>query len=276
MEHNYLDNTNVDVKIQGLVMCLNPFVSNNSASRNDMYSNHANQYQIPCKGEHPLVFTGYESVIADYDFNTAEIDQDIRIIDIIPRYQPVIGSTPIQFNPFITVIYIGEDEELSYFNLFKYTKTVDGYGYMNKWMNEDKLIKDSFVEKGTRFYTSNARDGDEYKIGVNANVAYMTLLETGDDAFVISESLAKKLQPTSIKTYSIKIDPKQYPINLYGTPEEIKFFPDIGEIVREDGILAAFRKLSPAGLIADLNDTSMYNSQYLFDDCIYVQLEVWL
>jgi len=269
MANNYLDNVKVNPKFDGISGLLCPFPGHNAAARLDMFASHINQFLIPAKGEHPQVFTGFESLVADYEFNTAEINQDIKIVDVIPKYSRLMTSN-IMFNPFITVVYIGlDDGKLSYFNLYKYTQCSNGYGYENKWENENLLSKDTIVPKGTKFYHSSAHEGDEYRIGVNANIAYMTMFETSEDAFVISEDLAKRLQPIGLKTISIKIDSDQYPLNLYGTEEEYKIIPDIGETVRDDNVIIAFRKATDNNIITDLNDNKVFDPEYMYDTCIF-------
>lgn len=265
----YLDNVKVDPRLVGISGLLCPFPGHIASARLDMFASHINQFLIPNKGEHPLIFTGYESLIADYEFNTADINQDIEVIDIIPKYSNTIMNN-IKFNSFITVVYRGlDDNKISYFNLYKYTKCASGYGYQNKWENELLLSKGSMIPKGTKLYHSNAHVGDEYRIGVNANVAYMTMFETSEDAFVISEDFAKKLQPIGIKTISIKIDSDQYPLNIYGTEEEYKIFPDIGETVRDDNVIMAFRKVKENNIITDLNDNKIFEPEYMYDNCIF-------
>jgi len=269
----YLDNVTADPRLIGISGLLCPFPGNNASARIDMFSSHISQFLIPNEGEHPLIFTGYESVIADYEFNTAHIDQDIEIIEIVPKYfgnSINNASNNIKFNNFITVIYRGlEDNKISYFNLYKYTKCANGYGYENVWKGSGLLYKGSVIPKGTKLYSSTAHDGDEYKIGVNANVAYMTMFETSEDAFVISESFAKKMQTIGIKTISIRVDPDQYPLNIYGTEEEYKIFPDVGEIVRDDNVIMAFRKIRDNNIISDLNDNKIFECEYMYDDCIF-------
>jgi len=122
-------------------------------------------------------------------------------------------------------------------------------------------------------YSSPNKEGDVYKQGINANVAYMTLLETTEDLFPISESFAKRLSPLSVSAKSINVNLKRFPLNLYGNEEEFKIFPDIGEFVRPDGILCAWRSSNKASVIYDLHPSRLTSVNHLFDQKVYAYPE---
>ena len=84
---------------------------------------------------------------------------------------------------------------------------------------------------------------------------------------MISDRLAKKFTMTSINTLNIEIKPNQIPLNLYGDNEEHKFIPDIGEFVRDDGIVCGFRNPTDATLISDMMTLS--TPHILHDDLCY-------
>jgi hypothetical protein len=83
---------------------------------------------------------------------------------------------------------------------------------------------------------------------------------------LISQSAADKMQTTEIRTAKIVVRPDQYPINSYGIPDDIKFMPDIGEVVNETGILAAFRNLNMETLIPDTTTAALSSLQPSHDD----------
>jgi hypothetical protein len=78
------------------------------------------------------------------------------------------------------------------------------------------------------------------------------------------------MKSTSIKTLNIKITPDQVPLNLYQSEDnEYKFFPDIGETVREDGILCAFRTPNKHTFVSDMTDTALKIPR-IFHDMTYM------
>ena len=217
-----LADTNASVKLLGLEALLVPFPQNTSSQRISMFASHIVQALPPEEAEHPYIYTGYENIIGRYSFNQTERDQDIFVLDVIPKYPETKGANPIKYNPRYTVIYVGRDDGLvHYFHLDKYTKGTDGYGYENTWMNTSMLKPDVIVPKEVPLSKSPSHIGEHgYGMGTNVNVAFITLPEVNNDAFLISERMAKKFTTTAYHTAAIDIFPDQVPLNLYGDEDD--------------------------------------------------------
>lgn len=263
-----LKDTNASVKLLGLEALMVPFLQFTSSQRASMFASHIVQSLPPDKAEHPYIYTGYESVIGRYDFNQTKRDQDMYIIDVIPRYPENKGAKPLKMNPRSTVIYIGQDDGMAhYFHLDRYTKGTDGYGYWNNIYNQNYLKPSVIVPKEINFSSSPSHLGaNGYGMGVNANVVFMTLPDVNNDAFIISDRLAEKLHTYSFSTLVINISPNQVPLNLYGDQEEHKFVPDLGEFVRDDGILCGFRTPTDSTFVSDMMSLS---TPYTLHDELY-------
>ena len=95
--------------------------------------------------------------------------------------------------------------------------------------------------------------------------------DTTDDAFVISDELAKKFTHTVIAKREISIGVDECPLNLYGDDESYKCFPDIGDTVRDDGILLALRKFDSNSFSTDLTNEELYIPRQLHDNIIMAQ-----
>ena len=264
-----LKDTTASVKLLGLEALLVPFLQFISSQRVSMFSSQIVQALPPWHAEQPFIYTGYENIIGKYSFNSTERDQDMYILAVIPKYLENRGIKPLKYNPRYTVIYIGrEDGMVHYFHLDKFTKGTDGYGYENVIMNRSMLKPDLIVPKEIEFSKSPSHIGaNGYGMGVNANVAYLTLPEVNNDAFLISERLAEKLTTTSICTIAVDIKANQVPLNLYGDDEEHKFLPDIGEFVRDDGIICGFRTPTDSTFVSDM--MSLSTPHVLHDDLYY-------
>lgn len=249
-----LEDTTATVRLLGEEALLVPFPQFTSAQRMSMSAQHIVHSLPPNSAEHPYIYTGYESVFGEYDFNSTKRDQDILILDIIPKYPENRGLHPLKSNPLITVVYVGmNDNSISYFNMEKYGNCTDGYGYRNNWMNTQLLQIGSMVPKEVPFCKSTSHIGDHgYGMGVNANVAFMTVPEVNNDAVMISDRLASKFTTTAVSSVNVDIDINQLPLNLYGDGSEHKFIPDIGEYVREDGIICGFRNPTDSTLVSDM------------------------
>lgn len=262
-------NLNVDPRLLGISMLNSPTCQFDSGQRQGMFSSNLVQALIPNGAEMPQVATGFEYNFSKYTANTTRIPQAGTTLACIPKYKTNIGMRPIRFNPSYVLIYLGEEDNLvHYCDISHYTKGTDGFGYEN-YINPAYLRAGVGLIKDMTISHSKAVQGSQYGFGVNANIAYITMKETVEDAFVMSRSLANRLTSTGIKTLSISIDRNMIPLNMYGGPDEYKFIPDIHETVREDGILCAFREVNEASMISDMTDRALMTPQYLHDDIHY-------
>lgn len=267
----YLSNTLADHRLLGIVPLYNPFVALISSQRSKMMSSHFSQAQLVRDVELPRCFTGYEKQLGRYRFNQTRRENDVQILAVIPKYKTYDGADPIRFNPKRTVLYrtVGTNM-LGYFDLDVFTMRTDGYGYQNVLSeiaqslngNSGLLPKDVVLQS-----TPAESDGIEKLFGTNLRVAYMGLPQVTEDAFIISESAAKKLQPDSYKKTSFNIRLDQIPLNLYGDEDHYRFMPDLGETVREnDGILCALRRPDANSIVHDLTPISLCKPQFHHDD----------
>lgn len=256
----------VDHNFVGLEVLLVPFAQHTSTQRLTMFCNNCSQWVLVDGCEHPLIFTGWESVIGDYEWDYTKRDHDVVIQEVIPKFDMSMGDSnmPVDY----CIIYTDEvTKEINYFML-KNHQYNDDFGYIFKKMNINQLCKGSYVLKDTKFTTSPAHDGNKYMMGVNANIAVMSIPECAEDPFIISESFSKKCRHTAINSieYNIKID--EIPLNLYGDVDTYKVFPDIGDVVNDDGIIFATRKPTELGRIFDtapnvLNSVQMHDNIFV-------------
>ena len=261
----------VPPEILGGYMVLSPTALNISGSRACMLASHLSQFMIPKDGDLPNLFTGYEYDVGKYEFNSCEIKDDIEVLSIIPKYNFFIeGKSVISNNPLYLIIFKNlATNEIDYLTLTTYTKHTEGYGYENTFLNQHLLQVNNIIPKNTKLYTSSAHKGNEYQIGVNANVVYMTLTDSVEDAFPMSKSLSDKLTPTGIETISISMDMRSFPINLFGDDVDYKIIPNIGENIKKDGVVYAFKNTDNISIINDLKQENLTKYNTLFDTCYY-------
>lgn len=274
-EYPYLSNVKAPVQLLGLAPLLNPLTDHVSAQRLTMWSSHLTQAQLIHGCEFPRVYSGYESIVGEYEYDPSYRDQDIQILATIPRFIKNTGPSPILENPYYTIVYReagGGDpanQKVGYFHFENDCMRSDGYGYEFKKMNEFMLTVGNIIPKEVKFLTSPAHQGSMYNLGTNLNTCYLDIPEVTEDAFVVSESAAKKLGSTGYSTRSFKILPNQFPLGLYSSDTEYKFMPDIGEKVRDDGVLCAFRTPDEDSIIYDTLPTSLHKVQYMHDKVFY-------
>lgn len=230
-----------------------------SGSRLQMLGSHLTQMLV-LKGATPRrCKTGIEREYGKYTFKV-RMPVDATVIAVIPKYPEIIGQNAIASNPLSVVVYENvETQEVCILEIPQYhvAHQYFGFKYAHK-RSLNMLSRGASIPKGTVFADSPSIDENgDYRFGIEANVAYMTVPGVIEDGFVISESFAKKLTTCGYETLDANWGKKYYPLNLYGDDKHYKPFPDIGERVRPDGLLMALRaydelldpvKMTPAAL----------------------------
>lgn len=258
------------------IHAFNPFVMNNSPPRGNMFAGHFAQRLI-IKGSEPnLIQTGMEEEMGKYTLST-KMPADGTILRVLPLYPRSIasGEEAIDFNPETLVLYRNDDTgEYDCFTLPYYCSLHPTFGFKY----EDKPALDA-LWKGTRsfakdtvFQDSPAVKGDHhYTYGKNLNVIYMSHPNVGLDGFVINENILDDFEFTLRETRHVQFGASEVPLNLYGDDHRYKGFPEIGDYVREDGLLMALRRYDPVLAPAMMSRRDMREVNYLFDNKIYAR-----
>lgn len=269
---DYLSNTKADHRLLGISPLLNPFADHVSSQRGKMFSDHAPQSLVLNGSEFARVFTGYENQVGEYEVSTTNRDQDVQVLEVIPKFTVNCGSQPLIYNPTYTVVYLGlQDGKVGYFDLCKFTARSNGYGYINNIEGASNwLQQQTVIPKDVKLSTSPSHKNGKYCYGTNLRVAYMSLPHVTEDAFIISKTASEKCGSCLVDSVTINIRGDQMPVNLYGDEENYKFFPDIGEQVRDDGILCALRKPTADSFIYDTAKENLSTVQLLHDNVFYV------
>ena len=107
----------------------------------------------------------------------------------------------------------------------------------------DLLKPGSKISKGSILKTSVGFDEFGNKMnGVNLTTLYLACNQNMEDSIIISESAAKKLETSLVKTTSITINDNDVLRNIYGDENIYKTFPDVGESTK-DGMFCSIRRL---------------------------------
>lgn len=273
--HNYLDNTTARLELLGIPNILSSFSQFNSASRVSMFNHHLSQSMILNNPEFNKLFTGVENKLIDYTFNRSRRKFDCEIVAIIPKYEPSILPKGMDYCPQIYVITLtiepGGVQHLDYFEINRYFLGSNGFGFIPQMENHKRIRVGEVLDKETPLTHSPAVIGNQYAMGTNLNIVYGSFPETIEDAFIISESAAKKLQTEEVKQMVIDCRQDRRPLNLHGDQWVDKFLPDIGSQVRPDGALCAFRPIHWTTCVADSDPEALREPLPLQDDIKYVE-----
>lgn len=248
-----------------------PFSGTISASRGQMFASHISQKLVVNGLQQRYLFTGMEKEFGKYTF-AIKMPSDGKILKIIERYQKTYGQGSIELNPQTIIIYedvdtkvVGMVEIVNYCSYHQYF----GFSYETK-PGFNQIAKGKVIDKDTIFLDSPAVGPQgEYKFGVQMNMCYMTHPSVSEDGIMISRDVLDKFK---FKTYERRIvewGSKRFPLNLYGTHSNFKAFPDIGEKIRDDGVLMMFRTYDPLLAPVEQSIYDLTEPDHMFDDAMY-------
>lgn len=109
----------------------------------------------------------------------------------------------------------------------------------------DNILPGSNIPKGTVLAQSPSIDKyQNYKFGIQGKVAFMSIPEVSQDGAVISQSFAKRASFKGYGQRTFSFGEDIVPLNLFGRSEgEYKIFPDVGELIPDNGLLFATRQV---------------------------------
>ena len=223
------------------VNATNPYVAVDSSARAQMTGSHLSQAPVLISPSTRWVQTGVEMEHARYAYNVVA-PCSMAVLKVIPFYQRAADDSSIDYNPATYVIYqdmtsheIGVLELPQYHNYggkfgFKYEH---GPSYVKALTVGSRLQKDEIILRAPC-----VSDTGDLMTGVQLNVAFMTHYCTAEDSIVVSETAAKeKLLTRTLHTVTVSCDDNRVPRLIYNKNGKRQAFPDIGDFVRDDGLL---------------------------------------
>jgi hypothetical protein len=138
------------------------------------------------------------------------------------------------------------------------TKT-EKFGYLNNTEKMDSLevgdkVKDAVLYKSTS-YDKNMN----YRLGKNALVMYSTSNPTIEDAIYVRKGWADTVQFVELDTVTVPLNDNDIFINRYGTDNEYKPFPGVGEHV-VDSVICTTRRIVKEHLLYDFQSRNLRQS----------------
>lgn len=248
------------------------FPGNNSSPREQMYTSQIAQSLTPHGVEERFLQTGAEMDYGTCTFNV-EIGEDAIITRMVEKL-PATYLTNYRYNPLTTIIWERFDDR-GYFDITqveRYNCLHQAFGIIYQPVHKelDKLRPEVGVNAGTVLMRSPAvMDDGGYGTGINANVAFMAISAVDNDGVVVSEELIPALTATGIVSVSGAWGKKKYALNLYGTKDVYKPFPDVGQKIRSDGLLFALREYNEFTAPADMTPQALMEVDYTWDQRFY-------
>lgn len=252
---------------------LSPLSSFNSASRNYMFSSHIGQRLSLDNPDSKTIVSGVENKFAKYTFDI-RMPEDGKIIKIIKRYPEGVGLNALRHNPQTLVVYESEkDRTVNCFSIKEFTSYHQTFGFQYRHTDKLSLLSPGrFIPKDTVFSTPpSVGENSEFMMGVNPNVAFMGIPSVSEDGIMVSEDYLEKLSFHTYERRSNQFGASKFPLNLYGDANTYKPFPEIGDYVREDGVLMALRDYDTDLSITDMSVFTTREIDHTFDTILYTK-----
>jgi DNA-directed RNA polymerase beta subunit len=250
---------------------LNPWDGHDSSSRKQMFSSHIGQTLVIKGATERFCQTGMEREYAKYTFSV-KMPVDAQVIRVIERYPSKIGQDTIRFSPQSIVIYENaETKEIGMLDIRNFCSYHPYFGFEYKPQpGRMQIYPGAFVAKDTIIMDSPSITPDGgYKYGRECNMAFMSMPGVSEDGIVISRDVLKEF---AIKTYERRVvdwGSKRFALNLYGDENNYKPFPDIGDRIREDGLLMALRSYDKELSVVEQNVNALREVDFTFDKLYY-------
>ena len=265
--------TEVRTELLGIA-ATQPFVNYNSPARQQMYTNsHLSQKVVTAGISESFISTPMDSVLADSTFGI-RMPATGLILDKIPRYPDNNIGDEIASNPETIVLFENvADKELGMLRVTNHKSFHAYFGYpLIPTKDAARIIPSAVIEEDTVLFDSPGRSPTgRYMSGVMLNTALFSHPATAEDGLVISRDVLPALRFKRYEQRTVEWGEKTFPLNLYGTNEIYKVMPDIGEYVRQDGLLCATRdsnkRLSPV----DISVNGAQRVDYTNDNLTYAK-----
>lgn len=261
---------------------LNQWGTNDSSARLVMFAGHLGQVMVIEKPDVRQNISGSEREYGKYVFNVAMPEESL-VEAIIDKYMPEVGGPPIE-NPLRTVFYRGADGQVGIVDIPLHHSRHQSYGFkFRKTKNFGRIEPGMlFPVKTVVAQSPNVDESGNYAYGTEANVAFLSVPQIIEDGFVASEEFLERNAFQAVKTNSVSWGSKYVALNLYGDENNYKPFPDIGERVKDHGVLMALRRIDENMALVELTPKALMKIDYVFDRRIYAvagavvtDIEVW-
>lgn len=244
-----------------------------SASRAVMYGSHRSQAITFAHPTEEIIQTGMEKKFGEYTFKV-RMPEDGTVLAVIERFRNDRTEIRVSESPDRIVIYESrETRQVDYFTIPSYCSNHQNFGFKYVFTENMNLLRPgAFIPGDTIFADSpNIGPNGEYKTGRIANVVFNTVSSVAEDAIEICDDIVPMFAYTIIEKRVVNFGSSRFPLNLFGSRDRFQAFPNIGDYIREDGLLMTLRQyddpLAPALMsVDDVREPDHYR-----DEGVYVR-----
>jgi len=222
-------------------------------------SNHINQLVHLVKPEFPRVFTNFENQVGEYSVAYKRAEEDFIVVSKIEKNK---------FNYDLIVQY----KSSGIYDIIHYHRgknITEDYGYALDDCIPDAKQGQTFYKNDLLYKTSNYDEYGNFGYGVNLNAVFLPYKGlTYEDGIVISESAAKKMLSYKVEETIFSINNNDILLNLYGDEYSYKSFPQVGDEIKNN-ILVALRRKETSKTLFDFQLDNLKEIDNIEDTIIF-------
>lgn len=261
------------------VMSMSPFDNTVSGSRKQMYgASHVPQALVVSKSTPRRIQTGAEQKYGKATFNVA-VEQNCEILQRFSLYDRQLGEDAIKHSP--ETILIVENHgthsdpnarEIHCITLPDYFSCHQYFGFAYERQEAAKNLRPGVMLKaGTVLLDSpNKHQDGNYCIGRELNTVFASFDAVAEDGVILSEEALPWLETRRFERRTISFGATHYPIGIYSKDGKYRGLPEIGDIIRPDGLLACLRSYDENFSLVEMSERSLRRVNYTHDKLIYV------
>lgn len=223
---------------------VNPFARSDAAARQQMVASHVSQSLVIEDASPRRHQSGFERELGTTTFAvTMPVDAEILAkIEKFPR--SLAGRT--SESPLTVVLY--EDvntKEIGVLEIPTYHCLHQHFGFRYKRNNNISLNRGDLVRAGTVIADTPSKDttGND-NLGTEMEVVFLSVPGVIEDGVIISRSAARRMGVMGYEKRDVSFGQDHYPLNLYGSLNDYKIVPDVGEYIHDTGLLAGLRRFN--------------------------------
>lgn len=227
------------------------FPSDTDSSRALMATSQQKQFLTLLNPDVPHVLTGFENAFGKYNRSYKRLEGEWEVVDKIDKFGDGSIYTLVLYNAATRTYDMIE-------KIVAETKT-EKFGFLYNTEKMDTVdvgdkLKDDVLYKSTSY-----DEHMNYRLGKNALVMYSTSNPTIEDAIYVRKGWADTVQFVELDTVTVPLNDNDIFINRYGTDDEYKPFPGIGEHV-VDSVLCTTRRIIKEHLLYDFQSRNLRQS----------------
>lgn len=255
--------------------CFNLTMANkSSASRLHLTSTYFEQSLIINESEVPKMYTGFEKQLGFFNDSLKISKVPYRILHRIEKFPT---------HPGVHYLIVVQDVNSGVVDIIEnkhYENLAEEHGYFKPRVDVDGYAPGTTIKQGEILSKSNSHDEYlNYKFGVNANVAYISKKDNIEDGIIISESFSKRVSYTSIKIIDVLLGFNDILLNVYGSENNYKSFPEIFQDI-EKGIFCVKRSIDHLSAACNTSTNSLMNidtnDEIFYGDGKLIDIEIYI